>query len=268
VTGPAASDSIPGCAIEACTDTIRSGNPRFLRILSVVPETRKPAVTAVLALITELQRIPDLIKEPMMGEIRYAWWREAIVDLGAGIVRGHPIVEALDAAGAQHDGGDTLLAIVEDCEDLWIENFPTTASEIFTRLETSAQLRFSAIAHALSPAISSAGLAAAHRIGTLDAVGQYILASQAEATDETSSLLAPIVADLQLAADQYIALLNGTKSEGIGASGVLKIDAAARAEIRPLFAVLASIRTRLKGRIPGPAATALSAFWSVARARV
>ncbi|MFZ5609873.1 MAG: phytoene/squalene synthase family protein [Pseudomonadota bacterium] len=50
---------------------------------------------ALYALNVELARIREATSEPMLGEIRLAWWREAMDGLYAGTARPHPVVEAL-----------------------------------------------------------------------------------------------------------------------------------------------------------------------------
>ncbi len=58
-------------------------------------------LAAIFALQVELRRIPDLVSEPPLGEIRFQWWREALEEIiGGGKRRAHPIVEALAATGA------------------------------------------------------------------------------------------------------------------------------------------------------------------------
>ena len=53
-------------------------------------------LVALYALDRELARIPRLVAEPLAGEIRFAWWREALeeIDAGAG-VGAHPVLQAL-----------------------------------------------------------------------------------------------------------------------------------------------------------------------------
>ena len=44
----------------------------------------------------ELAKVPDVTSEPMMGEIRYQWWRDAIEEIfGTGEVRRHEVATPL-----------------------------------------------------------------------------------------------------------------------------------------------------------------------------
>ena len=61
-------------------------------------------VRALMALALELRRIPSVVSEAPIGEIRLQWWREALDELAAGSQpRGHPLLQALHAAGAVDD---------------------------------------------------------------------------------------------------------------------------------------------------------------------
>lgn len=53
------------------------------------------ALVALHAYNSELGRIRESVSEPMLGEIRLTWWREALEGIDAGKVREHPVVKAL-----------------------------------------------------------------------------------------------------------------------------------------------------------------------------
>ena len=61
----------------------------------------RPRLVALFAFMTELRRIPSLVSEPGLGEIRLQWWREALDEILAGKTpRAHPVVLALSQSGA------------------------------------------------------------------------------------------------------------------------------------------------------------------------
>ena len=63
------------------------------------PEARADVV-AVYAYDHELARAPRVASNPLLGEIRLTWWREAMEEVAAGQPpRRHPTVEAVAAAG-------------------------------------------------------------------------------------------------------------------------------------------------------------------------
>lgn len=57
-------------------------------------EPARGHVMALLALNYELGRVAEIASEPMVGEIRLAWWREALEGVAEGRVRQHSILEA------------------------------------------------------------------------------------------------------------------------------------------------------------------------------
>lgn len=61
----------------------------------LAPADRRRGLLALLALNTELARISAIAHEPMIAEIRLAWWREVLAGLAQGETRGHPVLEEL-----------------------------------------------------------------------------------------------------------------------------------------------------------------------------
>ena len=72
---------------------------RYLSTL-YAPGDRRPALFSLYAFNAEICAIRDRIREPLPGEIRLQWWRDAIA---AGEPQGHPLAEALLAAIRAHD---------------------------------------------------------------------------------------------------------------------------------------------------------------------
>ena len=62
------------------------------------PRDARPALLALTAFNLEVARVAEAVSEPMLGEIRLQWWRDAITDLYDGIRRDHPVVRALAPA--------------------------------------------------------------------------------------------------------------------------------------------------------------------------
>lgn len=79
-----------------CTQMIRTRNrDRFLASL-FVPQEKRDALLAVYALEEELKQVHCAVNEEIMGEIRYAWWQEALDEMVAGKTpRAHPVLQAL-----------------------------------------------------------------------------------------------------------------------------------------------------------------------------
>lgn len=74
----------------------RSDPDRWLASRFIADPAARADVIAIYAFNDELSRIASLVREPLAGEIRLAWWREALGEVfGPGPVRRHPVVEAL-----------------------------------------------------------------------------------------------------------------------------------------------------------------------------
>ncbi len=82
-------------ALAACEATVREHDPdRFLSAL-FAPVERRPLLFALYAFNHEIARIAESTREPMMGEIRRQWWREAVDGARARKPREHEVVLAL-----------------------------------------------------------------------------------------------------------------------------------------------------------------------------
>ncbi len=65
---------------------------------------------ALYAFHTELQRIPSLVSEPPLGEIRLQWWREAFDEIRQGkMPRAHPVVQEIAAVNLLADDAAAAL---------------------------------------------------------------------------------------------------------------------------------------------------------------
>jgi len=72
----------------------------FVLALSYAPTPERRRLSALYRLAAELRRIPQIVSEPQLGEIRLQWWREALGEMAAGNPpRGHPALAGLEAAG-------------------------------------------------------------------------------------------------------------------------------------------------------------------------
>jgi phytoene/squalene synthetase len=71
---------------------------RFLAI-QLAPRGARARLYAITAFAAELTEIPQKVREPLAGFMRFAWWREALAAMQAGApARAHPVLEALAAA--------------------------------------------------------------------------------------------------------------------------------------------------------------------------
>jgi 15-cis-phytoene synthase len=78
-----------------CEQVVREADKdRFLATL-FAPANRRAALMALYAFNAEVARVRDVIRDPMAGEVRLQWWREAIERPGSGEARANPIASAL-----------------------------------------------------------------------------------------------------------------------------------------------------------------------------
>lgn len=84
-----------------CQQELRLADPdRWLTTL-FAPDSRRPALVALYAFNSEIARARESVSQPMLGQIRLQWWREAWDGISAGQPRRHPVVMALH----EHCGG-------------------------------------------------------------------------------------------------------------------------------------------------------------------
>lgn len=81
-----------------CSQLVRDhDHDRWLTMLFANADDRE-ALAALYAFNHEVAKTRETVSEPILGEIRLEWWREAIEGLYQGTVRRHPVTEALASA--------------------------------------------------------------------------------------------------------------------------------------------------------------------------
>lgn len=96
-----------------CGDQVRRfDNDRYLTALHA-PASRRDALFALYAFNVEVAKTREAVSEPMIGQIRLQWWREAIEGAYSGAVRDHavlrPLAEAIEAHDLSRRHFDTLI---------------------------------------------------------------------------------------------------------------------------------------------------------------
>lgn len=96
-----------------------SDNPERGLILTYAPAARRGGLAALLALDDALALLLRTTREPAVGQLRLAWWREALARLDAGPPPAEPVLRAL-AAEVLPRGvrGEELVPIVHGWEVL------------------------------------------------------------------------------------------------------------------------------------------------------
>lgn len=87
----------------ACVDAVRKHDPdRYFSVLFAPKHLRLPLM-ALYAFNYEIARVGENVREPMMGEIRLQWWREAVEGARDGNPRSHHVAQALAEVLPRHE---------------------------------------------------------------------------------------------------------------------------------------------------------------------
>ncbi len=140
---------------------------RWLSSRFVADAKARADLVLLYALDGELARIPAAVSEPLIGEIRLAWWREGLDEIAAGgIVRAHPLLQALAATQGRLPLAPLYDLIEARRRRLDPEPF-VTADDLLAWLDATAGTVAAAAATRLDPASSAALTAAAARAWSL-----------------------------------------------------------------------------------------------------
>lgn len=123
-------DSRLASAYQHCQDVVRSGErDRYLATL-LAPLPAQPALMALYAFDHEIARIRAMVKQPLAGEIRLQWWRDAITGEAHGDVTGNPVAAALLDAIARYCLPQQVLVDLLDARtfDLYDDPIPSVAA--------------------------------------------------------------------------------------------------------------------------------------------
>lgn len=114
-------------AFATCMAQVRSLDPdRYLACL-FAPREAQPGLFALYAFGSEIARIREVVSEPMPGELRHQWWREALSCKGEEAGRQNPVALAvLDTLKRYALPPEPLLALIEARSfDLYDDPMPT-----------------------------------------------------------------------------------------------------------------------------------------------
>ena len=78
-----------------CLDLVREKQRNRYVALMFAPEAARAALSALYAFHGEIEAIRDVVKEPMAGELRLQWWRDAVGPDKPSL--GSPVADALNA---------------------------------------------------------------------------------------------------------------------------------------------------------------------------
>ncbi|WP_294032667.1 hypothetical protein [Sphingopyxis sp.] len=86
------------------------------RVMVAVPQSRRAAMAALWGLTARLTKLLLDAREPLIGQIKLAWWRDMaamIANDPAALPKGEPLLAELRASWAGRDGLDALVEAAE-----------------------------------------------------------------------------------------------------------------------------------------------------------
>ncbi len=132
---------------------VRDADPdRWLASRFIGDADARADVVALYAFNNELARAPLVASQPLVAEMRLAWWREALAEIFEGRpVRGHPVAGALATlAGRRQVTREALEALV-DARLRDLDGWPLTAGEALDYVDATAGRLMGLAARVLSP---------------------------------------------------------------------------------------------------------------------
>jgi 15-cis-phytoene synthase len=125
-----------------CATLVREADrDRYLATL-FAPAEHRDALFALFAFNVEISRVRDLAREPMPGEIRLQWWREALAGERAGEAAAHPVTAALQETLARYGLTSDRLIVLIDAHvfDLYDEPMATATDLEIYAIKTQSAL--------------------------------------------------------------------------------------------------------------------------------
>jgi phytoene synthase len=148
---------------------LRKADPdRWLASRLIADETARAHVEAIYLLNHELARAALVTSQPLVGEMRLAWWGEALDEIfERRRVRGHPVAHALEHAVKDHDLPRSLLDAMLDARLRDLDPAPMTEVELEPYIDATAGAVMALAARILSPAAEIAQIRHAARAWAL-----------------------------------------------------------------------------------------------------
>ena len=138
----ASSATDPAWPFSHCEALVRDGDrDRYFATL-FAPADKRPFLFALYAFSLEAARVRESVSDPMPGEIRLQWWRDALQGEARGNVRANPVAAALDDAIVRFRLPRQALVDLVDARifDLYDDPMPTLADLEGYAGETSSAL--------------------------------------------------------------------------------------------------------------------------------
>lgn len=117
-----------------CAEAVRAFDRERWLAATLAPASVRPRLLALYAFDLELARTPEMVSEPMLGQIRLQWWREAVAAAASGEPREQPVARALASlTEATTISPASLTALVDAFEDELAADPPETLEAFVAR---------------------------------------------------------------------------------------------------------------------------------------
>ncbi len=181
--------------LSACGALVeRHDRDRYLSCL-FAPEAEREQLFALYAFNQEVAKTAEVVSEPMLGQIRLQWWREALTGIYDGNPRHHEVVEPLARAVEAKRLPRDLLEAVIDAREFDLEAEPPAdmaALRVYAEGTSTTLLR---LALKILAAEDSASEAAAEHLGQAWAYLGLLRALPLHARQKRSYLPADLCAE-------------------------------------------------------------------------
>jgi phytoene synthase len=222
-----------------CEMLVRRDDPdRWLSSL-FMPAALRPHCHALYAFSLEIARVREITSEPLLGEIRFQWWREALEGLRTEELEANPVGMALvDTIRRFSLPTEPLVGLIEAREfDLYDEPMASVAGlEAYCRATSASPIEL--IVRILDPAAPAAHVAAEHGgiayalTGLLRALPWHLARGQLYVplellvrhkvgrvellAGQISPAVHAVLADLRALARSHLSTLNELRADGLG----------------------------------------------------
>lgn len=101
---------------ETIRQAARDHEPDWYLTALLAPRGVRDDLVTLAAFFGDIARIPLVVSDPMLGEIRLQWWRDAIEAREAGVATGNPIADELTSVIARRNLlPGSVLAVLDGC---------------------------------------------------------------------------------------------------------------------------------------------------------
>ncbi|MFM8374785.1 MAG: squalene/phytoene synthase family protein [Phenylobacterium sp.] len=197
-------DAAPGDPADIEASLSRTDPDRWLSSRFAAGREARRALVSIYAFDNELARAPRAASNPLVAEMRLAWWREVLEEIRAGGgVRRHPVALALAAAVREGGLDAALLETLVDARLRELDPRPMTLEEALAWADetggTCARLASAVLDPGSDPAAAAAG-------GSAWSIGRLVLTAGLSPEAAEPALVARLAAARGVSAAAFPAI--------------------------------------------------------------